>query len=83
MKIDNYIYVWFIAQEKNYGKLDGLIEINKILINYSNKKNLPILLETSNIEVLNLYKRAGFRIYKTKKSNGEILYFFTNKLITE
>lgn len=79
LNIDNYIYVWFIAQEKNYGKLDGLIEINKLLNKISKQKKLPILLETSNKSLLNLYRRAGFEIYTTLKTNSHKIYFFINK----
>tara|TARA_B110000908_G_C10199051_1_gene424444 strand:- start:237 stop:851 length:615 start_codon:yes stop_codon:yes gene_type:complete len=79
LKIDNYIYVWFIAQEKEYRKLDGLIEINTMLFEYAKKKNIPILLETSNLAVLKLYKRAGFKVYKKQKTEEGTLYFFIDK----
>lgn len=77
LNTENYIYVWFIAQEKKYGKLDGLIEINNLLNQISVNKKLPILLETSNKKVLNLYKRAGFKIYNTLKKDKDIVYFFS------
>lgn len=83
LKIDNYLYIWFIAQEKNYVKLDGLIEVNKMIFNYSNKKNLPILLETSNKELLNLYKRANFKVYDTLIVENEIIYFLADKFTLE
>lgn len=83
LKIDDYIYVWFIAQEKNYGKIDGLIEINEMLFKHSKKKNLPILLETSNITVLNLYKRAGFVIYNRLKLEENIIYFLADRSTVE
>lgn len=79
LNIDNYIYVWFIAQEKNYRKLDGLIEINNLINQISNQKKIPILLETSNKAVLNLYRRAGFEIYTTLKTNRDEIYFFIDK----
>lgn len=83
IKLDNYIYVWFIAQEKKYGKLDGLTEVNNMLTNYCKNKNLPILLETSNLNVLNLYKRAGFKVYNVQKIKNNVIYFFADKLTAD
>jgi len=52
LKLDNYIYVWFIAQEDGYGKVDGLVEINKMLFSLSNTLKLPIIFETSDVKLL-------------------------------
>ncbi|CAI8248116.1 MAG: Uncharacterised protein [Polaribacter sp. SA4-10] len=68
-----------MAQEKEYRKLDGLIEINTMLFEYAKKKNIPILLETSNLAVLKLYKKAGFKVYKKQKTEEGTLYFFIDK----
>jgi|JI6StandDraft_1071083.scaffolds.fasta_scaffold338522_2 hypothetical protein len=79
IKLDNYIYVWFIAQEIGYGKLDGLIEVNNILFEISKNENLPILFETSDKNLLHLYNRAGFVIYNTLSIENQTINFFINK----
>ncbi|WP_299680103.1 hypothetical protein [uncultured Tenacibaculum sp.] len=83
LKLSNYIYVWFIAQDKNYKKLDGLVEINKMLFDLARKRKLPILFETSDYRLLNFYKKAGFDIYNQMVREGEIIYFFADKLTCE
>ena len=83
LKLNNYIYVWFIAQDKNYKKLDGLVEINKMLFDLARKRKLPILFETSDYRLLNFYKKAGFDIYNQMVREGEIIYFFADKFTYE
>lgn len=75
LSLPNYIYVWFLAQEKGYGRIDGLIEIQKFLFAEALEKNLPILLETSNEDVVKLYQRASFTIYNELEIFGEKIYF--------
>lgn len=79
LKLDNYIYVWFIAQERGYGKLDGLNEINKMLLNLSHISQLPILFETSDVRLINFYKHVGFDIYDKFTLSEETIYFFADK----
>jgi len=79
LKLDNYIYVWFIAQEEGYGKLDGLQEINMMLSTLSKQKNLPILFETSDSRLLRFYKHVGFEIYDELVGEKETIYFFVDK----
>lgn len=79
LKLDNYLYVWFIAQEEGYGKLDGLNEINKMLFKLSNERELPILFETSDIRLIRFYKHVGFDVYKKLKRGDETIYFFADK----
>jgi len=78
LKLDNFIYVWFIAQQKGYGGLDGLNEINKMLIKISKTSELPILFETSDNKLLNLYKHVGFKVYKKLKNGEKTIYFLSN-----
>lgn len=75
LDVSDYIYVWFLAQEKGYGKIDGLIEVQQHLFKLSKEKKLPILLETSNEEVLTLYLRASFKVYHILETKGEKIYF--------
>ncbi len=75
LSFPNYIYVWFLAQEKGYGRLDGLIEIQHFLFSEAIIKNLPILLETSNEDVVKLYQRASFKIYNEMIVDNETIYF--------
>lgn len=78
LKLDNYLYVWFIAQNENYRKVDGIIEIKKMLLDYAKERNLPILLETSNNLLLNLYRRGGFEVYNTYPDGENTVYFMVN-----
>ncbi|MDC9723530.1 MAG: hypothetical protein PSN34_12280 [Urechidicola sp.] len=78
LKLDNFIYVWFIAQQKGYGGLDGLNEINKMLIKISKTSELPILFETSDNKLLNLYNHVGFKVYKELKGGEKTIYFLSN-----
>ena len=79
LKVANYIYVWFIAQEEGYGSLEGLNEINKMLFRLSKERKLPILFETSDIRLLRFYKHVGFDVYKKLKNGEETIYFFADK----
>ncbi|WP_298512088.1 hypothetical protein [uncultured Kordia sp.] len=83
LKLDNYIYVWFIAQEEGYGSLEGLNEINKMLFRLSETNKLPILFETSDIRLLRFYKHVGFDVYKKLKNEEETIYFFADKQTLE
>ena len=79
LKAKNYIYVWFIAQDKEYKKIDSLIEINNVLFDLAKNSKLPVIFETSDTRLLHLYKRAGFEIYNKVKIRKQIIYFFTDK----
>ena len=83
LKVGNYIYVWFIAQEEGYGSLEGLNEINKMLFKLSATRNMPILFETSDIRLLRFYKHVGFDVYKKLKRENETIYFFADKKALE
>ncbi|MFT5890573.1 MAG: hypothetical protein ACI9Y7_000666 [Dokdonia sp.] len=83
LKLDNYIYVWFIAQEEGYGELDGLNEINKMLFKLSNTTQLPILFEVSDIRLIRFYKHVGFDVYKKLVIGEETIYFFADKKTLE
>ena len=61
----DYLYVWFLAQSVDYNKLDGLLELNRHLIEKSEALGLPILIETTDKRNLIMYKRIGFKIYNT------------------
>ena len=78
LKLDNFIYVWFIAQQKGYGGIDGLNEINKMVTQISKNTELPILFETSDDKLLNLYSYGGFKVYKELKRGEKTIYFLSN-----
>lgn len=78
LPVNNYIYVWFIAQEKGYGRLEGLNEINKMLFKISSTTQLPILFETSDTRLLSFYKHVGFDVYKELTNGKETIYFFSD-----
>ena len=79
LNYNNYIYVWFIAQEEGYRSLEGLNEINKMLFKMSNKSQLPILFETSDTRLLGFYKHVGFDVYRELENEEETIYFFSDK----
>lgn len=64
-KKEDYLYVWFLAQEETYDKLDGLREAKIFLLNKAKELNLPILVETTEKRLLILYRRLGFDIYRS------------------
>jgi len=78
LKLDNYIYVWFIAQKEGYGKLDGLTEISKMLAKLADTTKLPIIFETSDKRLIRFYKYAGFEIYNELERGGETIYFLAD-----
>jgi hypothetical protein len=61
--IPDYIYVWVLGQNPEKTSLRGLADIRDHLFGVSDKKNLPILIETTVEKVLKLYKYVGFDIY--------------------
>ncbi|GEO11065.1 GNAT family N-acetyltransferase [Segetibacter aerophilus] len=72
-----FIYIWFIAVDKNQqGKGIGS-KMLKEIIDKSNKENMPIYLETSEERTLNFYLNHGFENYHTseKEMFGFDLYF--------
>lgn len=79
IKLDNYIYVWFIAQKEGYGKLDGLQEINQMLFTMSHKTNLPIVFETSDTKLIKYYKHIGYDVYKELERGDETVYFLADQ----
>lgn len=74
--LKDYIYVWFLAQDRNYKRLDGLIEIRDHLIRLSKSSQLPILMETTNSALIKFYHRAGFLMYDMHQIGEEQIYFF-------
>jgi len=81
---DDYLYVWFLAQDKNYSSLDGLREAKHFLMNKVEALQLPILVETTDRRLLIIYKRLGFDIYrhwKDKKTDTD--FWFAKKEIAE
>lgn len=78
--LENYIYVWFLAQEKTHRGLGGLIEIQNFLFTKAMEYKLDILLETSNPDLIKLYERAGFKIYHVLIIKGEEIFFLTAKV---
>jgi ribosomal protein S18 acetylase RimI-like enzyme len=74
---EEYIYLWFIAVDKNEeGKGIGSKMLQEI-INQSNKQQKAIYLETSNEGNLRFYQKHGFQIYHVSPEEmfGFKLYF--------
>lgn len=61
--LPDYLYVWFMAQNPAYHGLKDLWELLHFLTEESDRRQLPILMETSQADNLNMYHRAGFEIY--------------------
>jgi len=61
--IPDYIYVWVLGRDPDKTSIKGLADIRDHLFEVSEKKNLPILLETTVEKVLKLYRFVGFEIY--------------------
>ncbi len=72
----DYLYVWFLAQEKNYSKIDGLLSLRRLIFDKADFLNLPIYIETSEQRLVPLYQRMGFTFYHEQNfSTGLKLYF--------
>lgn len=73
----DYLYVWFLAQKKNYKRLDGLVEVKNHLIAEAKMLMLPIYMETTEHRLLPLYERVGFQFYHSLQlsENGMTIWF--------
>lgn len=83
IQLDNYLYVWFLAQEEEYSKLDGLVEINKMLAAKAEDLGVPLVFETSDIRLLRFYDQAGYTRYAKLKRGDETTYFFVDDQTAE
>jgi hypothetical protein len=77
MRDSDYLYVWYLAQRKNYHKLDGLVEVKNQLISESLRLKLPIYMETTEQRLLPMYERIGFKFYTSSQitKSGMVLWF--------
>lgn len=73
----DYLYVWFLAQRKNYNRIDGLVEVKNHLIKVAKQLKLPIYMETTEKRLLPMYERTGFKFYTSMQltEKGTILWF--------
>ncbi len=60
----DYLYVWFLAQDKNTRDISSLVELKNQIVNKSKSTGLPIYIETVNPRMVAVYKRMGFQVYK-------------------
>ena len=72
---EKHLYFWFLGVEKGGNK--AVFEIKDQIFQWSEKKKLPILLETSVIRNKKVYERYGFEVYHTwdDSGNGNALWF--------
>ena len=67
-------YLWFIGVTPfQQGRGIGTLLLNEVL-DFLQKKNRPVLLETSNVQNVRWYEHSGFKIYN-KLNLGYELYF--------
>lgn len=59
----DYLYVWFLAQQGTTD-LTGLVTIKKRLIAVSQRRRLPIYMETTEERLVQIYRRIGFQFYQ-------------------
>lgn len=62
-KDTDFLYVWFLAQRKEYKAIDGLLEAKSFILNLSHSLNLPIYMETTEERLVPIYQRIGFEFY--------------------
>ena len=62
--LDDYIYVWVLGSVKNNDSLKGLADIRDHLFGFSEKTQLPVLIETTVKRMLGFYRYVGFKVYK-------------------
>ncbi len=61
--VKKYIHVWFLAQHLEQKGLHGLKEMIDFLRNCSAKRNLPIMIETTNRKAELMYRKVHFEVY--------------------
>lgn len=64
---NDFIYVWFLGQRKDYKKIDGLLEAKNYILQQARILQLPIYMETTDERLLIMYRRAGFKFYDCLK----------------
>lgn len=66
----DFLYVWFLAQKKNYNGLDGLMEAKEYITSKGAKLNLPIYMETTEERLVPIYERFGFEFYDYREDDS-------------
>lgn len=66
----DFLYVWFLAQKKEYKGLDGLMEAKGYITSKGKKLNLPIYMETTEERLVPIYERFGFEFYDYKEDDS-------------
>lgn len=66
----DFLYVWFLAQKKDYKGLDGLMEAKEYITSKGKKLKLPIYMETTEERLVAIYKRFGFEFYDYREDDS-------------
>ncbi len=66
----DFLYVWFLAQEQEYNGLDGLMEAKEYIFSKGRNLNLPIYMETTEERLVRIYERFGFEFYDYREDDS-------------
>jgi len=66
----DFLYIWFLAQDKSQKDIRGLLEVKQKIIERSRKLQLPIYMETTEERLVNIYQHIGFKFYHCLEEEG-------------
>lgn len=66
----DFLYVWFLAQKKDYNGLDGLMEAKEYITAKGATLDLPIYMETTEERLIPIYERFGFEFYDYQEDDS-------------
>ena len=71
----DFLYVWFMAGKNPKGGMRGLLKVKDKILSESNKRKLPIYIETTVERLVPIYESAGFKFYHKHKLGDINIHF--------
>jgi hypothetical protein len=76
-KLHDYLYFWYYGVDPENQGSSSAIELKNEIFAMADKRNLPILIETTGEKHKNVYQRYGFQLYHSWTiGNNVITYYF-------
>ncbi len=75
----DFLYVWFLAQDRSYNSIDSLVEIKRYIMDKADFLNIPIYIETTEERLVPLYARMGFSFYDSFQDEEKNLTIYFAK----
>ena len=75
-KLHSYLYIWYIGVYPDYQGKGPAIELRNEIFALADKRQLPILIETTGEKHRNVYQHCGFELYHTWTIGQNIISYY-------